>query len=58
MAGGSRALAKRHVPQLYRGLHADTVDQFDPHIMTFHPKLMMSWQEVVSAGPDQSANGK
>jgi hypothetical protein len=43
---------------LFDDLHADTLSEFDPQVMTFHPKRMLSWQQVVDAGPDQAVNGK
>ena len=41
---------------LFDDLHADTMPEFDPQTMTFHPKRMLSWQQVVDAGPDQPTN--
>lgn len=41
---------------LFDDLHAETLSEFDPQVMTFHPKRMLSWQQVVDAGPDQAVN--
>ena len=37
--------------------HVDTYLDFDIHEMTFHPKRMMSWQQVHDAGPDVPDSG-
>lgn len=37
---------------MFDDLHVDSFTAFDPQRITFHPKQMMSWEQLREAGPD------
>jgi len=37
---------------LFDDLHVDCFKVYDRDVLTFHPKRMLSWEEVKDAGPD------
>jgi hypothetical protein len=39
---------------LFDDCHVDTYSDFDIHEMTFHPKRMMTWEQVRTGSPDTS----
>ena len=40
---------------LFDDMHIESFTAFDPQRITFHPKQMMSWDQVRAAGPDGQA---
>jgi prepilin-type N-terminal cleavage/methylation domain-containing protein len=41
---------------LFDDLHVESLVAYEPEILTFHPKKMMSWADVKATGPDEPAS--